>query len=42
MVGRVPVAIDPANAANREIADLRFAPTNAGGLVEFLEAHLAE
>jgi hypothetical protein len=35
LVGRVYFAIDPANPANRDIADLRFAPTNASGLVEF-------
>jgi hypothetical protein len=35
LIGRVFFAIDPANPANREIADLRLAPRNANGLVEF-------
>ena len=34
VVGRVYFAIDPANPANRAIADLPLAPTGAGGLVE--------
>ena len=35
LIGRVYFAVDPANPANRDIADLRLAPTNAGGLIEF-------
>jgi hypothetical protein len=35
LIGRVYFAIDPANPANRAIADLRLAPANASGLVEF-------
>lgn len=33
--GRVDYAIDPKNPANRGIADLKLAPRNADGLVEF-------
>jgi hypothetical protein len=35
LIGRVYFAIDPANPANRPIADLDAAPVNAAGLVEF-------
>jgi hypothetical protein len=35
IVGRVHFAVDPAAAANRGITDLRLAPTNAVGKVEF-------
>ncbi len=36
IIGRVHFAVDPANAANRAIADLDRAPRNARGQVEFV------
>jgi hypothetical protein len=35
LTGRIYFAIDPRNSANRIIADIGLAPTNAAGLVEF-------
>lgn len=35
LVGRIHYAVDPANAANRVVRDIDFAPTNSAGLVEF-------
>ncbi len=35
VIGRVFFAIDPSDAANRDIADLASAPKNSAGLVEF-------
>jgi hypothetical protein len=35
IIGRVHFAVDPAAAVNRGIADIRVAPTNAAGRVEF-------
>jgi hypothetical protein len=35
LIGRVHFAVDPASRANRDIADLDQAPTDARGLVEF-------
>ena len=35
LAGRIHYAVDPANPANRVIADIDYAPTNADGRVEF-------
>jgi hypothetical protein len=35
IAGRLHYAVDPANPANARVVDLRYAPRDAGGLVEF-------